>query len=247
MHEPQPPTPVAHPFSTPHSAPVAWLRSGPPTCASDAPALRAAIELVLTHHEAVAEIVGRAPPAAFTRPTRPDRTRHDGWAPDRIATFLEILADTGIVTEACRTVGMSREAAYELRNRDPVVDAAWTAALARARPVLADGLLERSISGTVEQHYRDGVLVHERRYYESWLALAVLKRLDKQAGDDRAEGTLSARMADDWQASLDVLREGGTAAVPALLAAEVDKVDTPPHPSTGTRPKRSGNPTTAPG
>ena len=156
--------------------------------------------------------------------------RHDGWTGERMATFLEALADTGIVSEACRAAGMSREGVYSLRNRDPVFAAAWRAAQAKARPVVADGLIERSITGTVEHYYRDGVLVGERRHYESWLGLAVLKRLDKQAEEDRAEGSLSARIASDWPAMLDALRGGGTAGVPDRLAPKVDEVDIPPPP-----------------
>ncbi len=147
-----------------------------------------------------------------------------------MATFLEVLADTGLVTEGCRVAEMNRSGVYALRNRDPVFAAAWTAAQTLARPVVADGLLERSITGTVEHYYRDGVLVGERRHYESWLGLAVLKRLDKQAEEDRANASLSARIASDWQAVLGALREGGTMAVPRLLDPEIDKVDTPPSP-----------------
>ena len=44
-----------------------------------------------------------------------------------MARFLEVLADTGIVTEAARTAGMSRDAAYSLCNRDPVFAAGWRA------------------------------------------------------------------------------------------------------------------------
>jgi hypothetical protein len=147
-----------------------------------------------------------------------------------MATFLEVLADTGIVSEAARAAGMSREGAYPLRNRDPVFGAAWRAAQSKARPRVADGLLERSITGTVEHYYRDGVLVGERRHYESWLGLAVLKRLDTQAEEDCAEGALPARMTGDWQAMLDALRGGGSNAVVALFAPEADKADTPPPP-----------------
>ena len=156
--------------------------------------------------------------------------RHDGWTGERMATFLEVLADTGIVSEACRAAGMSREGVYSLRNRDPVFAAAWRAAQAKARPVVADGLIERSITGTVEHYYRDGVLIGERRHYESWLGLAVLKRLDKQAEEDGTEGSLSARIANDWPAMLEALRGGGTAGVPDLLAPKVDEVDIPPPP-----------------
>jgi hypothetical protein len=144
-----------------------------------------------------------------------------------MATFLEVLADTGIVAEAARAARLHRDSAYSLRTRDPVFAAAWRAAQTHARPQVADGLLERSITGTVEHYYRNGVLVGERRHYESWLGLAVLKRLDKQAEEDRSDASLAARMADDWQGTLDMLRTGGTGAVQQALEA---KADTPPSP-----------------
>ena len=156
--------------------------------------------------------------------------RRDGWTGERMATFLETLADTGIISEACRAAGMHRSGAYALRHRNRVFDAAWTAAEALARPQVADGLLERSITGTVKHYYRDGVLVGERRHYESWLGFAVLKRLDRQAEQDRADQNLSARIAGGWAETLDALREGGTEAVPKALEPEVDKVDIPPPP-----------------
>lgn len=224
-HEPTPPAPAPRACSTPHSAPIAWLRNeaSVPTASASAnhDALRGAIELVLANPEAVAEIIHRGSPRGV---------RHDGWTGERMAAFLETLADTGLITEACRIVGMSRDAAYSLRNRDPVFAGAMRAALAKARPQVADAILERSITGTVEHYYRDGVLVGERRHYQSWLALAVLKRLDKQAEEDCAEGALSARIAGDWQATLDGLRSGGTAALPELLAPKADKADTSPSP-----------------
>lgn len=145
-----------------------------------------------------------------------------------MAQFLEVLADTGIVTEACRAAGMSRDSAYSLRNRDTVFDSAWRAALTKARPLIADGILERSITGTVEHYYRDGVLVGERRHYESWLALAVLKRLDKLADEDRGEKSLSADIAGNWNAALEAFRAGGSSAIPDALEAEADKDYTPP-------------------
>jgi hypothetical protein len=158
------------------------------------------------------------------------RTRHDGWTPERMATFLEVLAETGIVTEAARMAGLHRDSAYSLRTRDAVFAAAWRAAQTHARPQVADGLLERSITGTVEHYYRDGILVGERRHYESWLGLAVLKRLDKQAEEDRADTTLSALMAGNWMATLEALRAGGTGSIREVLEPKADKADTPPSP-----------------
>jgi hypothetical protein len=208
------------PCATPHSAPVAWLKAAPPE-PNDRETL---IATVLADPDLLAEILARA------APEHTPVARHDGWTPDRIATFLEVLADTGIVAEGYRAAGMSKQAAYSLRSRDPVFAAAWRAAESNARPHVADGLLERSITGTVEHYYRNGVLVGERRHYESWLGLAVLKRLDKQAEEDRAEAALSAQMSVEWQATLDALRAGGTAAVPELFAPKVDEIDSPPSP-----------------
>src|SRR5438270_1933872 len=74
-------------------------------------------------------------------PNLPARApRHDGWTPDRLAAFLEVLADTGIATDAVRAAGMDRSGAYALRNRDAVFAAAWRAAQIKARPEVADGL-----------------------------------------------------------------------------------------------------------
>jgi len=178
----------------------------------------------LTAHELSA--APDAPPETLVEKT----TRHDGWSGERMATFLETLADTGIVTDAARAADMSSRGAYRLRSRDPVFAAAWRAAEVNARPVVADGLLERSITGTVEHYYRDGVLVGERRHYESWLGLAVLKRLDRLADEDRADDTLASRIAGDWPATLDLLRAGGTDAVDATLGDKVREVPTPPSP-----------------
>jgi hypothetical protein len=205
----------------------------------DQDALRAAIKLVLSSPEAVAEVIGGAPGTAFNRHTPLGRARHDGWTGERMATFLEVLADTGLITEACRSAGMSRDAVYSLRNRDPLFDAALRAAQTKARPQVADGILERSINGTVEHYYRDGVLVGERRHYESWLALAVLKRLDKQAEDDVAENGLTARIATNWNEVIDALREGGISAVPGALDAKTYKAYIPPPPGLSLDPDES--------
>jgi hypothetical protein len=232
MNEPNLPAPQ-RPCSTPHSAPLEWLRpcperaegDGDPAAAVPAAQPQAIVEQVLADPQLLAEVLKRAASTART-----ERTRSDGWTGERIATFLQVLADTGIVTEACRTVGMCRDSAYELRNRDPIVAAAWAVAQSKARPLVADGLLERSITGTVEHYYRDGVLVGERRHYESWLGLAVLKRLDRLAEQDRAEASLSAKIEADWGAALDALREGGSAAVAPALEPKTDEPDTPPIP-----------------
>src|SRR5215210_3474366 len=116
-----------------------------------------------------------------------DGTRHDGWTGALMAQFCETLAETGVVVDACLATGKSRATAYALRHREPIFAAAWEAALTLARSQLSDALLARSIEGSVEQFYRDGELVGEKRYFDNRLGLAVLKRLDRgaEAGADR--------------------------------------------------------------
>ena len=55
--------------------------------------------------------------------------RRDGWTPERRATFLECQCDKADVRGACARVGLSRQAAYKLRRRDPVFALAWDVAL----------------------------------------------------------------------------------------------------------------------
>jgi hypothetical protein len=45
------------------------------------------------------------------------RARHDGWTAEKQIAFIEALAETACVEEACRRVGMSDSAAYQLRRR----------------------------------------------------------------------------------------------------------------------------------
>ena len=55
--------------------------------------------------------------------------RRNGWTPSRRAKFLECLAATPNVLRACAAAGISREAAYRLRRRDPAFALAWADAL----------------------------------------------------------------------------------------------------------------------
>ena len=47
------------------------------------------------------------------------RLRPDGWGGPEKAVFCRTLAETGVVTDACRACGMSAQSAYALRHRDP--------------------------------------------------------------------------------------------------------------------------------
>ena len=64
--------------------------------------------------------------------------RRDGWTPARRRQFLKSLATTANVRSACTGVGLSRQAAYQLRRRDSAFARAWDAALQRARDRAAE-------------------------------------------------------------------------------------------------------------
>lgn len=55
--------------------------------------------------------------------------RRDGWTPVRRGRFLADLAEFGDVSGAIRACGLSRQAAYAFRRRDPEFARQWNQAL----------------------------------------------------------------------------------------------------------------------
>ena len=166
------------------------------------------------------------------------RLRHDGWDGAKMAAFCGRLAETGIVTYACRLAGMSAQSAYGLRHRNPLFAKAWQLALSMARNRLSDELLARSLKGGAEQLLRDGAIVAERHNFDNKLAFAILRRLDRLAEfgtsfgtHPAAEGQLIAPAANGkWQELLDALSDNRDDDARVLLApSKVDsEVDDPP-------------------
>jgi hypothetical protein len=121
------------------------------------------------------------PPArrAFT-PAPRQRTRHDGLTPERQLAFMEALAASGCVSEACAAAGVSRSAVYALRVR-PEAQAfrlAWDAALDLAVRALTDACFSRAMQGEAVPHYYQGELVGEHRRYDNKLAMFLLRYRD---------------------------------------------------------------------
>ena len=91
----------------------------------------------------------------------PLRYRADGWTPGRQADFLGALAETRSVAAAARHVGMTRESAYRLRERQGAESfaAAWDAVLprlARPRKVTPSPNFHRAFYGTLKPIMRGG-------------------------------------------------------------------------------------------
>ena len=154
------------------------------------------------------------------------RLRKDGWdAPGR-AKFIGTLAETGVVTFACRACDMSAKSAYMLRRRDPLFASAWEAAVSMARERLADELLARSLKGSAEQLLREGAIVAERHHFDNKLAFAILRRLDRRAELGTTFRTPPAAeipgpalaIAGEWQNLVDAIAEDRREDVARLLA-----------------------------
>lgn len=107
--------------------------------------------------------------------------RRDGWNPTLKIRFLENLSVKGNVRAACLLVGMSHEAAYRLRRRDPVFARGWNGAIELARENSADVLASRAIDGIVEEIWYRGELVGTRTRHDTRLLLAHVARLDRIA------------------------------------------------------------------
>jgi hypothetical protein len=127
--------------------------------------------------------------------------RRDGWTPFARRLFLEVVAETGIVSRACAYAGLSERSAYNLRNRDPLFAAGWDAADLLARDPLANGLREQAAEGIIETITRNGEVVATRHRFDGRLSMAVLHRLDKRC--DRAAERGGAHLAlvrhwDEW-------------------------------------------------
>lgn len=117
-------------------------------------------------------------PASNLPATRPDDDpeRHDGWTTARQAEFLRALAATHCISAAARSVGMSRQSAYKLRNRlkgEPF-DIAWASAFRRQYDALAEAAVERAIHGVEVPHFYKGELIHTSRRYDERAAVALL-------------------------------------------------------------------------
>lgn len=80
----------------------------------------------------------------------PVTVRRDGWTAERRALFLECLCEKADITRACARVGLSRQAAYALRRRDPVFALAWDVAL----QVAHDGRVCRTLEAMPEETLR---------------------------------------------------------------------------------------------
>ncbi len=123
-----------------------------------------------------------AAPRPFVRRFNPVVVRHrnDGWTPAKQVRFIEALAESACVIDACRDVGMSAESAYTLRRRYDAVDfrLSWDAALDYAVQRVSEGAIGRAIHGVAVPHYYKGAIVGEHRRFNEALTMFILRYRD---------------------------------------------------------------------
>jgi hypothetical protein len=106
------------------------------------------------------------------------RARHDGWTIERQKEFIETLAATASVSDACRYVGLSRQSAHKLYQRSPQFRAAWDDALKASVNVLAATAFDRAVNGTQEQVWHEGRMVGFKEKHHDRLLLYLLRVRD---------------------------------------------------------------------
>lgn len=117
-------------------------------------------------------------PSGEVEPAQPSTTTpHNQWTRAKMVAFLRELAATQSVAAAARAVGMSRTAAYNLRNRlqgQPFA-LGWEVALECGMHALAQAVMDRALNGEEIQHFYHGELVGTTRRYDNRLAQWVLE------------------------------------------------------------------------
>jgi hypothetical protein len=151
------------------------------------------------------------------------RARHNGWNRDKMARFIEFLAETGSVSHAADMVGMSRHSAYRLRSRmiGQPFDVAWEGALEFGIQQLAHQLLDRSLNGVPMPVFYKGEIVGERRVFNERVSLMIIQNMDK-FGRLHLERDMTARR---WPEMINRLRDG-----PIIWTDEEKHGDDPDHP-----------------
>lgn len=150
-------------------------------------------------------------PPPHPSPNTSAHARHNSWTPARQAAFLRELSATHNVAAAARSVGMSRQSAYQLRAklRGEPFDAAWEAAFVTRFDVLAEAALDRALNGVEVPHYYNGELVGTSRRYDERLTLSLLSMRRNLARPEPNEyQPASAFAADDVAGLIDRVEQG---------------------------------------
>jgi hypothetical protein len=98
--------------------------------------------------------------------------------PERLAAFLETLAETANVTAAAQSVSLNRQYLYVLRENEPEFAERWDAAVKLGTHALEDEAARRAKDGWEEPVFYQGVECGHVRKFSDTLLIFLLKARD---------------------------------------------------------------------
>jgi hypothetical protein len=106
---------------------------------------------------------------------RTPKLKRTGWTINARAKFIEVLRQTGNVTEAAASVGLGRSRAYQLRGTDEEFAKAWEEAEDVAVDRLEREAWRRGVEGVDKPVYHAGKVVGHVREYSDTVLVVLLK------------------------------------------------------------------------
>jgi len=100
--------------------------------------------------------------------------------PEKLATFLRHLEESGSVSFAAQRTGIGRNTVYERRKVDPAFARGWEKAVAMALEALRDAAIVRAQEGTERALWRRGKQVGTIRAYDNRLLMFLLRALQPE-------------------------------------------------------------------
>lgn len=138
--------------------------------------------------------------AALAAPHKP--TRYARWSKAKVDKFIDELAASGNEQASARKVGMSKEAVYRLRRRDPAFRAAWASAVDQGYAQVEIGMIDEAINGIAPRPANARPAASERirsNVYNAGLRRAAVLR---GTSEDDAERDRNEALAAKWIADL---------------------------------------------
>ena len=150
---------------------------------------------------------GAAPPDGDPLNIEPE----DRWSKRKMADFLRVLAAQQSVAAAARSVGMSRQSAYKLRNRlkgEPF-DIAWEAAFQHGYDALHQAALERALHGVEVPVFHKGEQIGARRHFDERLTVFLLARRNTVGAQRLGRyGAAAEFWSERWERMLEQVETG---------------------------------------
>jgi hypothetical protein len=170
---------IPHLMTNAHTSPPAFVETSANRSAAAETAASTANALATTDDAETPTPIHYDPAEYRWVPVR-RRPRTDGWTEEKQRRFIEVLADTGRVSLAAKAVGMSRQAAYELKRsaEGAAFSRAWDAARLHAGAFLEDIAFDRAIEGREENVFNEyGEVIATKHVPDNRMLTFLLKSL----------------------------------------------------------------------